>query len=68
MEFYREFGEEECERVAVKAGTTLGYFKQIMYGHSTPSHRLAKRLEKESGRRMTRAKLRPDIWGQEQAA
>lgn len=61
--FYELFGAEEAERVAVQAGTTLDYFRQIMYGNRNPSHKLTKRLEAESGGRLTRYGLRPDIFG-----
>ncbi len=61
--FYEQAGKEEAERVAIAAGTTLDYFKQIMYGNRQPSHVLTQRLETESGGRMTRHDLRPDIYG-----
>lgn len=61
--FYESFGAEESERVAIEAGTTLDYFKQIMYGNRFPSHQLAKRLEEASEGRITRYSLRPDIFG-----
>lgn len=61
--FYEEYGKDEAERVALAAETTLDYFKQIMYGNRLPGHGLAKRLETESGGRMTRNDLRPDIFG-----
>jgi hypothetical protein len=63
--FYETAGKEETERVAIAAGTTLDYFKQIMYGNRSPSYRLTNRLEAESGGRMSRSDLRPDIYGTE---
>lgn len=62
--FYEAVGKDEVERVAIAAGTTLDYFRQIMYGNRLPSHRLVKDLEVASGYRMTRHDLRPDIFGE----
>lgn len=62
--FYEEFGKKEAERVAIEAGTTMEYFKQLMYGNRNPSHKLAVKLETSSGGRMTRQRLRPDIYGE----
>lgn len=64
-QFLEAFGAQELERVAKKAGTTLGYLRdQVANGHRNVSTDLAKRLAKESGQRMTLPRLRPDIWGQ----
>jgi DNA-binding transcriptional regulator YdaS (Cro superfamily) len=64
LSFFKQFGEIETTRVAELAGTTMAYFKQVMYGNRKFSHGLAKRISKSSSGRMTRAKLRPDIWGE----
>ena len=66
--FLETFGEPEAERVAKEAGTNLAYFKQIMYLARSPSPKLALRLEKASGGRLTRESLRPDIYGEEAQA
>ena len=62
-EFGRKYGKSEAERVSQAAGTTYSYFIQIAGGHSLPSPRLARALERASGGRMTRLSLRPDIYG-----
>jgi DNA-binding transcriptional regulator YdaS (Cro superfamily) len=61
--FLRTYGDEDGGQVAIAAGTTLVYLKQIATGFRNPSPRLAKRLEEASGGRMTRDCLRPDIFG-----
>jgi DNA-binding transcriptional regulator YdaS (Cro superfamily) len=66
--FYSEFGEGESKRVSEAAGTTLEYFKQVMYDNRKFSPKLAVKIVVASEGRMTRAGLRPDIWGSEQAA
>jgi len=67
--FFTELGESEAKRVSELAGTSLDYFKQVMYGNRKFSHKLAIKIETASDGRMTRAELRPDIWGaQEEAA
>ena len=66
--FYSQFGEDESKRVSIAAGTTLEYFKQVMYDNRKFSPKLAVKIVVASEGRMTRAGLRPDIWGSEQAA
>lgn len=66
--FYNEFGEDEAKRVSEDAGTTLEYFKQVMYNNRKFSHKLAVKIVVASEGRMTRARLRPDIWGSGMAA
>lgn len=44
LEFLKAHGEEKTEALAVRAGTTLAYFKQIAYRFSRPSPELAQRL------------------------
>ena len=66
--FYDQFGAEETKRVSEKANTTLEYFKQVMYGNRKFSPKLTVQIVVASEGRMTRAGLRPDIWGSEQAA
>jgi hypothetical protein len=48
LEFLRARGDEHVGKIAVRAGTTLAYFKQIAYRHRRPSVDLAKALERES--------------------
>ena len=66
--FYSQFGEDESKRVSIAAGTTLEYFKQVMYDNRKFSPKLAVKIVVASEGRMTRAGLRPDIWGSGQAA
>lgn len=42
--FLDTHGEDRSRQVAEGAGTKLGYFKQIAYGHRRPSPDLAERL------------------------
>jgi len=51
-QFLKMYGAVEADRVATCAGTTLGYFKQIAYGHRRPSPELAEKLEDMSDGRM----------------
>jgi len=65
--FYTEFGEDESKRISESAGTTLEYFKQVMYGNRKFSPKLAVKVVVASEGRMTRAGLRPDLWGSQLA-
>jgi hypothetical protein len=58
-EFLDQFGREEAERVAVRAGTNLAYFEQLACCARRPSIDLADRLAGASdGRLDTLALLR----------
>lgn len=57
---------ETVEGVAVKAGTSVAYLRQLSGKHRRPSPELAKKLVQASDGAMTLAKLRPDIWGEGQ--
>ena len=48
LEFMRTRGEPATEALAIRAGTTLAYFKQIAYRHRRPSAELAIKLAAES--------------------
>lgn len=54
--------DEERERVALEAGTTVAYLWQLAGQHRAPSPGLCKRLENATGGRIPRYILRPDIW------
>jgi len=66
--FYDTFGSDETKRVSEAAGTTLEYFKQVMYNNRKFGHKLAIDIVVASEGRMTRESLRPDIWGSGKAA
>lgn len=48
FELLKARGDAETEKLAISAGTTLAYFKQIAYRHRRPSAELAQRLAAES--------------------
>lgn len=50
--FLETYGKDECERVAIAAGTNYAYFSQIAYGHRKPSAKLAKAMVEASGGRL----------------
>ena len=52
LTFLKMVGSEEAGRVALLAGTTLAYFKQIAYRHRRPSPELAEKLEEASSGRL----------------
>lgn len=56
-EFYDEYGRAECKRVAEKAGTTLEYFLQFVYGQRRPGYELAEKLVQASDNRLDLAAL-----------
>ena len=60
--FLKTQGETVIVDVAEKAGTTVGYLRQIVYGHRRVSTSLAQRLVKASNGLLTLHELRPDIW------
>lgn len=63
-EYLDEFGAKEAARLAGAAGISPAYFKQIAYKFRRPSGPLCLRLEEKSGGKLTRAELRPDIYGE----
>lgn len=48
LRYLKLHGDDHCDDVAKRAGTTLAYFKQIAYRHRRPSVDLARALERES--------------------
>jgi hypothetical protein len=67
-QFLKEFGREEGGRLAKASGTTLAYLDQIAGGHRKPGFDLTKRLVQESGGRLSRIGLRPDVYDEAPAA
>lgn len=57
LELLKARGEEATEAMALRAGTSLGYFKQIAYRHSRPSVDMAKRLAAASDGDLDAAEL-----------
>jgi hypothetical protein len=57
LEYLKARGEAETEALAIRAGTTLAYFKQIAYRHRRPSADLAKRLAAESAGTLDAAEM-----------
>lgn len=52
----------EREDFAKRCGTTVAYLAQLTGGHRLPSPKLARKFVVESGKTISLAKLRPDIW------
>lgn len=52
---------DERERVAKKAGTSVGHLRQLAGGHRKASPELAERLQEASAGDLTIAGLRPDL-------
>lgn len=52
---------KDRERVALKAGTTVGHLRQLSGGHRKASVDLAERLQDASSGSITIAGLRPDL-------
>ena len=67
-QYIHAYGDTQAEVVAIKAGTTLVYFKQLASGFRKPSPTLAKELEQASGGILKKYCLRPDIFDAPQAA
>ncbi len=65
--FLKSTTPAERERVAKRARTTVGYLIQIAGRHSTPSPRMAIRLELASDGRMTREELLPEFFVRDRA-
>ena len=63
LEYLKINGQVEAEKLAIKAGTNLAYFRHIAYGQRKPSPDLARAIEKASKGEVTKEELRPDIWG-----
>lgn len=62
--FVKTTPKQERERIAKIAGTTDAYFQQLAGGHRKPSALLAKRLEKATNKKLTRAELLPEEFGE----
>lgn len=63
-EFIQGMPAEGRAAYAAAAGTKAVYLSHIARGHRRPSAKLAIRLAEHSGGRLTRADLRPDLWGE----
>lgn len=61
-EFYRRH-RDEVEALCQAVGTNLAYFQHLAYGNRRPSAELCVRIERASEGRVTRAELRPDLFG-----
>lgn len=57
LEYLKTHGEPHCEAMALRAKTSLGYFKQIAYRHRRPSVDLARALERETQGALSAADL-----------
>lgn len=57
MEFWRNVGKAEAERVAVDAGTSYEHFKHMAHGRRNPSKAMAAALVKSSGGKMSLMRL-----------
>lgn len=55
---------DEKRALAEAAGTEVIYLIQIAGGHSSPSPKLAKRIEDATKGAVTRGELRPDVFGE----
>lgn len=62
-QYLDELKPEARRSFADRVGTTMDYFYQLTGGHRKPSVELVKRIESESGGKVTRYELRPDIYG-----
>lgn len=56
-------GPEGIGALARTADTKAVWLRQIAFGHGRPSAELCRRLEAASGGEITRAELRPDLFG-----
>lgn len=48
LDYLKRYGWKKAEKVAVSAGTTPAYFRQVAYGHRRPSYELARKLVEAS--------------------
>lgn len=53
----------DAETLALAAGTKAVYLGQLANGHRKASFKLAKKIEAATNGKVTRADLRPDIFG-----
>lgn len=68
-DFLSTLTPEQREAFATRAGTKASYFPQLMMDdHRKPSVKLARRLVDASDGALTLEELRPDVWGDTQAA
>lgn len=50
--------------MARRLNTHVAYLSQVANGHRKAGHEFVKKVEKDTGRLVTRHDLRPDIFGQ----
>lgn len=61
LELKAAFGQEAWQALASALGTSVAYISQIAHGHRRASPALARRMV-IADKRLTLAKLRPDIY------
>lgn len=61
--FIKALADEPArEAFAVRAGSTIGHLRNVMYGIRPCAPELAVAIERESARAVTRQELCPDNW------
>jgi DNA-binding transcriptional regulator YdaS (Cro superfamily) len=58
-----ESGHDAWGSLAERLGSSKAYISQLAHGHRKASHQMARKIEVETNGQVTRADLRPDIFG-----
>jgi DNA-binding transcriptional regulator YdaS (Cro superfamily) len=58
---------DERKRVAKECGTSVDYLYQLAGKHRNAGHALTRKIEKATGKAVTKEELRPDIFGDDAA-
>lgn len=67
-EFWKSLSIQERESIAIQAGTSAEYLRQVLVYERQPSADMAKRLEEATRGALTRRELRPDLFADMQVA
>ncbi|CDG54539.1 MULTISPECIES: hypothetical protein [Halomonadaceae] len=66
--YWKSLSVSQRESIALSAGTTAEYLRQVLVYERQPSADMAKRLEEATGGALTRRTLRPDLFADMQVA
>lgn len=67
-DYWKSLSVTQRDAIALSAGTTAEYLRQVLVYERQPSADMAKRLEEASAGALTRRSLRPDLFADMQVA
>ncbi len=61
-DYFRALSPDQKRELAKGLGTSLGYLKQIVGGHSRPSATFAAKMDRATKGKAPKRELRPDVF------